>query len=427
MRLGHALSTLLHRSWLWLLALAVAFPHAAAAQSDVIGSGTGFFINTDGWLVTNAHVLVGCQRATVPALGETSDWVVDKQNDLAAIRVVAAAGKPYLMLRAAPPRLGEDIAAFGHPLHGLLSDSVKVTTGNVNSLVGVENDTRYLQVSTPLQPGNSGGPVVDQNGAVLGVASAVLGSKFTEATGVSPQNVNFAVHANILELFLRSRNILHEKASEADAPLSTADLAERTAPAIVQILCRGTLPSVAAKPAPLPAAPAASQVIRSFQFLDNHDVIGFDYATLKGVTQSDCQSACQRDLSCRATTYNKRERLCFLKNDAKLLVRNEDAYANVASELSSSVAVSRFTIATGRDLAGGDYKRIRGSDFINCRRFDGMGCMEHPTPPPPTSENAPTRSHSDSPPSSPARECRRRNRRTSPMTASRWGRSRRWG
>lgn len=83
-------------------------------------------------------------------------------------------------------------------------------------------------------------------------------------------------------------------------------------------------------------------------------MIGFDYATLKGVTQSDCQSACQQEPSCRATTYNKRERFCFLKNDAKLLVRNEDAYANVASELSSSVAVSTFTIATGKDLAGGD-------------------------------------------------------------------------
>jgi serine protease Do len=79
-------------------------------------------------------------------------------------------------------------------------------------------------------------------------------------------------------------------------------------------------------------------------------VIGFDYATLMGVTQSDCQSACQRDPSCRATTYSKRERFCFLKTDAKLHVRNEDAYANAASELSSIVAVSTFTIATGKDM-----------------------------------------------------------------------------
>jgi serine protease Do len=174
-------------------------------------------------------VLEGCAAASIPNFGDTSDWKIDKQNDLAVVRVIASAGKPYLMLRSAPPRLGEDIAAFGHPLHGLLSDSVKITTGNINSLVGIENDTRYLQVSTPLQPGNSGGPIVDRSGAVLGVASAVLGAKFTEATGISAQNVNFAVHSSVLELFLRSRNIRHEKTSEAGAPLSTVDLAERTA------------------------------------------------------------------------------------------------------------------------------------------------------------------------------------------------------
>ncbi len=56
-------------------------------------------------------------------------------------------------LRRSQPRLGEDIAAYGFPLDGILSDSIKVTTGNINSLVGMENDTRYLQVSTPLQPG----------------------------------------------------------------------------------------------------------------------------------------------------------------------------------------------------------------------------------------------------------------------------------
>ena len=146
---------------------------SAGAQSPS-GSGTAFFINADGWAVTNAHVLDGCTSASVPSMGAATDWIVDKQNDLALVKVSGGRGKPFLRLRGAAPRLGDDITAFGYPLGGLLSDSIKVTTGNINSLVGMENDTRYLQISTPLQPGNSSGPVVDRSGGVAGVATAVL-------------------------------------------------------------------------------------------------------------------------------------------------------------------------------------------------------------------------------------------------------------
>src|SRR5690606_40200851 len=105
--------------------------------------------------------------AGVPSLGAATDWIVDKQNDLAIVKVSGGSGKPFLRLHNGPPRLGEDITAFGYPLGDLLSDSIKVTTGNINSLVGMENDTRYLQISAPLQPGNSGGPVVASTGGVV--------------------------------------------------------------------------------------------------------------------------------------------------------------------------------------------------------------------------------------------------------------------
>lgn len=209
----------------------------AHAQSEPTSSGTGFFVNGDGWAVTNAHVLEGCTRATVLTMGDATDWIIDRQNDLAAIKVAGGEGKPFLRLRGPSPRLGDDIAAFGYPLQGVLSDSIKVTTGNINSLVGIDNDTRYLQISTPLQPGNSGGPVVDRSGSVLGVATAVLGSRFVENTGILPQNVNFAVRSNVLELFLQSRGVEYETLAEPQDALSTADLADAVAPAVVQVLC----------------------------------------------------------------------------------------------------------------------------------------------------------------------------------------------
>jgi serine protease Do len=323
--------------------------------------------------VTNAHVLEGCKSATVSGLGDTTDWKVDKQNDLAAFKVVDGTGKPSLPLRRTVPRLGEDIAAFGFPLKGVLSDSIKVTTGNINSLVGIENDTRYLQISTPLQPGNSGGPVVDQSGALIGVATAVLGTKFEAATGISTQNVNFAVRSNVVELFLQSREISYSASDTVSAPASTADLADKVAPAVVQILCRGTSPASAEKvatepatPEPMPILPPPTSMAREFRFLDNHDVIGFDYATLRDVSKYQCQSACEADMSCRAITYNKKQRFCFLKSDAKLLVRNNDAFANVVEELSSSVLISTFAVASGKDMAGGEYKRIANTNFVSC-------------------------------------------------------------
>lgn len=347
------------------LVSAVLWSGSTQAQTDPSSSGTAFFVNADGWAITNAHVLEGCTRAGVPNLGDATDWIVDRQNDLAVVKVVGGAGKPFLRLRNGATRLGEDITAFGYPLHGLLSDSIKVTTGNINSLVGMENDTRYLQISTPLQPGNSGGPIVDRSGSVVGVATAVLGSKFAGNTGILPQNVNFALRSSVVEIFLQSRSIVYDTKRD-DAVLSTADLAEMVAPAVVQLLCYGQ-PQFTAEPSPTPNSTSDPSLPgRQFQHVANHDIIGFDYRTLSSVSERECQSACQAEPSCRATTYNKKERFCFLKNDAKLLVTNTDASTYVAQELTADVMISTFVIAAGKDMAGGDYKRIRQSNFINC-------------------------------------------------------------
>ena len=240
-----------------IAAVFVAKP-VSADQSDVSSSGTGFFVNEQGWVVTNAHVVEGCTSISALQLGDGSDLAVDKQNDLAAFKLAPGVGKPHLPLRRSQPRLGEDIAAYGYPLTGVLSDSIKVTTGNINSLVGMENDTRYLQVSTPLLPGNSGGPVVDQWGSIVGVSTAVLGTNFTSATGIAAQNVNFALRSNVVELFLQSRNIRFDAADPAtDAkPLSTADLSDKVVPSVVQVFCHGREKPPAGSSAPAATAEA---------------------------------------------------------------------------------------------------------------------------------------------------------------------------
>ncbi|WP_292651465.1 serine protease [Mesorhizobium sp.] len=268
---------------------------APAAAEEPIGTGTAFLINSEGWAVTNAHVVQDCTRVTATGGSTTSDVKMDVRNDLAVLRI-SAVPAGVVRLRHAGARLGEDIAAFGYPLGSVLSSSVKVRTGNVNSLIGLGDDTRYLQISTPIQPGNSGGPVVDRRGALVGITTATL--KPEAGGGALPQNVNFALRATLLQTFLESRGIKFEYAPEDAAELHTADLADKVQPAVVQLFCYGTNPEpaqteVAAAtrvPAPDPYRP-----MRPFSILDNHDVVGFDYATLRNVSQQQCQQACNED------------------------------------------------------------------------------------------------------------------------------------
>jgi S1-C subfamily serine protease len=287
---------MIRKPWEIFAAVAVGFALVCAAQpataeaSDVSKTGTGFFVNDQGWVVTNAHVIEGCTGVSVLQLGNGSDLAVDRQNDLAVFKLSTAAGKPHLPLRRSQPRLGEDIAAYGYPLSGLLSDSIKVTTGNINSLVGLENDSRYLQISSPLQPGNSGGPVVDQWGSIVGVSTAVLGSKFTNVTGIAAQNVNFAIRSNLVELFLQSRNIDFDASDPAaDAkPLSTADLSDKVVPSVVQVICHGGEQS-SGKPV---ASPTMTEVPRPQPYNTSEGSLGdAAIAVVRSLIESDSGDA----------------------------------------------------------------------------------------------------------------------------------------
>lgn len=345
-------------SVLWVIVIAsIGASHPAWSQtSDVSSSGTAFFVSAEGWLVTNAHVVDGCKSVTVVGRGEVTDLKVDVQNDLAVGRSVGAV-PPVLKLRNSEPRLGEDVAAFGYPLTTVLSSSVKITTGNVNSLLGIGDNSRYLQISTPIQPGNSGGPLVDRSGAVLGITTAVLNDRAT-GTENAAQNVNFAVRGSAVRSFLQSRGVEFEAVDAIGSHLETADLAEKVAPAVVLVLCHGreNVPTVASAPTASAPAPEPYVASRPFRSVDDYDVIGFDYATLRNVSGDQCRSACNADRSCQASTYNKRARFCFLKSDAKLLVKNTDASASVAEELvlaywcllSPSLLVMTWLAATTR-------------------------------------------------------------------------------
>jgi len=106
------------------------------------------------------------------------------------------------------------VAAFGYPHADLLSTSGNFTQGSVTALAGMGDDSRYLQISTPVQAGNSGGPLLDQNGNLVGIVTFKLNAlKMAQASGDLPQNVNFALKASIIAspFQLRSATAMHRR------------------------------------------------------------------------------------------------------------------------------------------------------------------------------------------------------------------------
>jgi uncharacterized protein len=175
-------------------------------------SGSGFVVGEAGQIVTNHHVVAGCAEVRVQAPGEevTSAVVIarDQINDLALLRAPVRL-TPAVLRDGGGIRPGETVVAVGFPLHGLLASEANVTTGTVSALAGIGNDARFLQMTVPVQPGNSGGPLLDLEGRVVGVVVGKLDAlKVASVTGDIPQNVNFAIKAEVVRSFLKASGVV---------------------------------------------------------------------------------------------------------------------------------------------------------------------------------------------------------------------------
>ena len=322
---------------------------AGGAVAD--SSGSGFFINSV-WVMTNDHVVEDCTRIEVEGFGTAQDVLRDPDSDLAVIRLEHPFRDEALPFRARAPRLAENLHALGYPLSDVLSASVRVTSGSVSALSAFEIDDGLIQISAPIQPGNSGGPVIDDQGHVVGVAVGILNRS-------QAQNVNFAISGAVAQEFLNRRAIAHEVTSEPTfGEESLPDVIERSAKATVQIKCFG-------QPRP-PAAGTAAQGADGLVISRDRDVLGYDYQFLRDTTLTSCRRACESDRRCRAFTFNTRHNACFLKEDGAVMVTNADAISGYDRALAANMTDTGFIITADMDSPGGDYKRIRQSNFIGC-------------------------------------------------------------
>ncbi|MCA3311378.1 MAG: trypsin-like peptidase domain-containing protein [Roseomonas sp.] len=211
------------------------------AARRAVSSGTGFVVAARR-IMTNHHVIEGCAEvaARLPDGRELPARVLasDATRDLALLSTEAEAG-PILPFRSAGAyRRGEGVVTYGFPLAGLLSSGPTLTTGEVSALSGLADNPRHIQISAPVQPGNSGGPLLDMRGQVIGVVVSKLNAgQIARQTGDIPQNVNFAVkHTEALD-FLREQNVAVTPGTTDQAPRAADAVGEVAHPSTLFLRC----------------------------------------------------------------------------------------------------------------------------------------------------------------------------------------------
>lgn len=220
-------------------AVAEAPAPTAPREGRAIGTGSAFAVTTNGLAVTNAHVVQGC-RTVVDDQGRQARVIAsDRRRDLALINVGRSFPSVVRFRDRAAVDLGETVLVFGFPYGQALGTGLNVTNGIVTGLAGPGGDASRFQMNAAVQPGNSGGPAVDDAGMLLGVAVGRLNDiAVLRATGSLPQGVNFAIRADQVEGFLAEQGVRPERGS-GGAGTGARAVSAAVAPAVFQILCRG--------------------------------------------------------------------------------------------------------------------------------------------------------------------------------------------
>jgi len=202
-------------------------------------SGSGFIVNRQGNIVTNAHVAKDCVSLTITHKGREIPvkrvLAMDDHADLALLSIDQV--WPIApVLSGTDVQMGDNIVALGYPLRGVLGGPI-ITTGIVNAMAGMRGNLSEMQISAQVQPGNSGGPVLDEAGRVVGVVVAQLDAvRMAKATGNIPQNVNFAVTLGALHGFLKSQRVESAEATE-QSTLKVRDIAAQAQQYTVAVDC----------------------------------------------------------------------------------------------------------------------------------------------------------------------------------------------
>jgi len=185
------------------------FPTAVAGTpSGGAGSGTGFALSSNGYIVTNHHVIEDARRVRVKGVDGNFSRAYnarivakDRNDDLAIIKIddqnFTSLGRIPYTISAQGADVGSFIFVLGYPLRATMGDELKFTDGRVSSRSGFQGDPTSYQITAPIQPGNSGSPLFDSRGNIIGVVTA---------KHLGAQNVGYAVRSSFLMNLVQSMN-----------------------------------------------------------------------------------------------------------------------------------------------------------------------------------------------------------------------------
>lgn len=217
-------------------------PSTPSPESEPTISGTGFFVSPN-LVLTDNHVVKDCDQTIHVRYPDRPAYQAvvfgqDETNDLALLHVDMS--NPSIATFRVRPQLGESVATYGFPFAGILSSSGNFTLGNITSLSGIKDDSRVLQMSTPVQPGNSGGPLLDMSGNVVGVVVGQLNSLAMMQQGNSvPQDINFAIQVPIVLNFLFVKGLTPKLVSAPSGKtLTPVELADMAKQFTIQVYCQ---------------------------------------------------------------------------------------------------------------------------------------------------------------------------------------------
>lgn len=189
---------------------------------ESISSGTGFIVSPDGFILTAYHVVDGAKSIKINfqdgRFVEASVQQSSKSTDLAVLQVNTSTPNYLPLVPTKTSKVGESIFTMGFPMEHLLGKEPKFTDGTISALSGIGGEATFFQMSVPIQPGNSGGPVVNNRGEVIGIVTSTAAIlPFLSNTGTLPQNINWAVKSDYAIPLFNSPPILSPSANREAA------------------------------------------------------------------------------------------------------------------------------------------------------------------------------------------------------------------
>lgn len=202
--------------------------HEVAEDGQIASQGTGFIITDEGHFLTAAHIIGKDKKASIWINGiryEADLIDKDEKKDVALLKITKALQekvKPLPMHFIDDCKMGQDVYSIGFPLSTLLGNNARLNKGLVSSTVGLKDDPLQLQISVEVQPGNSGSPLLNSQGTVIGLVQSTINPfKVLYNSGNLPQNVNFAIKSSAMKDFLDKNKVV---TSDSTATLSFDDV-----------------------------------------------------------------------------------------------------------------------------------------------------------------------------------------------------------